>query len=170
MDNMTEEKEKSRMATGKEEHFFHIPEGMVIIREGEVNLDMYKIIKGNVEIYSDYGTENEVLLGILGKDTCFGEFGLLLRKPAIYTIIAYSDLIVERVTEGTIGDFIQENHDSVLQIMKNMANTMMIMQHQISQLSSELDEKNKVNKQVITKSAELIRRYVYGKTKEENGK
>ncbi len=75
---------------------------------------MYKIQKGNVEIYSGYGTENEVLLGLLGEGACFGEFGLLLHKPAIYTVIAYSSLILERVTEGTIGDFIQENHESVL--------------------------------------------------------
>lgn len=34
-----------------------IPEGTVIIREGEVNMDMYKIISGNAEIYTGYGTD-----------------------------------------------------------------------------------------------------------------
>ena len=119
-----------------------VPAGTMILKEGEVNLDMYKIVAGHVEMYTGYGTDNEVLIGILGPDTCFGEFGILTGRPAIYTIITYSDAKILRVTEGLMGDFIQENKDSILKIMKNMANNMMRMQHQIYQLSQELAEKN----------------------------
>ena len=115
------------------------PAETLILREGEVNLDMYKIIQGRAEMYTGYGTDKEVLLGIIGPGACFGELGLLLQAKAIYTIIAYTDVYAIRVTEDRMGNFIQDNHTTILQIMKNMANTIAIMQHQIMSLQEELN-------------------------------
>ncbi|MBP3197719.1 MAG: cyclic nucleotide-binding domain-containing protein [Butyrivibrio sp.] len=115
------------------------PAESLILKEGEVNLDMYKIIQGRAEMYIGYGTDHELLVGIIGPGACFGEMGLLMEAPAIYTIIAYSDVYAIRVTLDRIGNFIQENHSSILQIMRNMAKTMMVMQHQISYLTKELN-------------------------------
>lgn len=119
-----------------------VPEGMVILKEGEVNLDMYKLVEGNVEMYVGYGTEDEILVGILGPGACFGEFGLLLKKPAIYTIVSFSPVKIIRVTEGTMGDFVAENHDCIVRMMKNMAGMMLNMTLNIQQLRQELDEKD----------------------------
>jgi CRP-like cAMP-binding protein len=119
---------------------YDVPEGTLILKEGEINLDMYKIVSGHVEMYTGYGTDNEVLIGMVGPGACFGEFGILTGQPAIYTIIAYSDVRIIRVTEGLMGQFIEENRDDILKIMKNMAANMMRMQHQINQLSQELEE------------------------------
>lgn len=119
---------------------YEIPPDTMILREGEINLDMYKIVSGHVEMYTGYGTPNEVLIGLLGPGTCFGEFGILTGQPAIYTIITYSKTKILRVTEGLMDDFIQENKDDILQIMRNMATNMTRMQHQINQLSRELEE------------------------------
>ncbi len=135
------------------------PEGIVILKEGEVNLDMYKILKGNVELYTGYGTKDEVLIGLLGPGACFGEFGLLLEKPAIYTVVAFSEVYAVRVTEGQMGDFVQENHSTIIQIMKNMANTMMVMQHQISQLSHEVSRLSDKRDNEIAMRKELLRNY-----------
>lgn len=159
---MTGEKSNEQTINNKKQ-IITFSAGEFVLREGEINDEMFKILSGNVELYIGYGTENEVLLGILGKGDCFGEFGLLLHKPAIYTAIAYSDLILFKVTEGKIGDFIMENHASVLQIMRSMADTMLIMQHQLTQLNEELDEKNKTNMRIVGKNKELLRRYVQGK-------
>ena len=119
---------------------YEVPEGVTILNEGEVNLDMYKILSGHVEMYMGYGTDNEVLIGMLGPGACFGEFGLLTGQPAIYTIITYSTTKILRVTEALMTDFMTQNPDSILQIMKNMANNMMKMQHQVNQFSRELAE------------------------------
>ena len=135
------------------------PAGSLILQEKEVNLDMYKILKGHVEIYTGYRTDNEVIIGIIGPGSCFGEFGLLLQKPAIYTVIAFDDVYAIRVTEGQMGDFVQENHSSIIQIMKNMANTMLAMQYQISQLSSELNELKKGSFDEKQNQKDLLRTY-----------
>lgn len=137
---------------------YDVPQGMTILKEGEINLDMYKILKGHVEMYTGYGTENEVLLGLLGPGTCFGEFGILTKKPAIYTIIAYSNLKILRVTEELMMDFMKANPENVLQIMKNMANNMMRMQHQIGQLTTEIAElSNDLNNSENYKTSDMIK-------------
>ena len=123
---------------------YEVPAGTTILKEGEINLDMYKIVSGYVEMYTGYGTDNEILIGILGPGICFGEFGILTGEPAIYTIITYSDTKMLRVTEGLMGEFIEDNRDSIIQIMRNMANNMLRMQHQITQLSEELQSSNRV--------------------------
>ncbi len=140
----------------------HFPAETMILQEGEVSLDMYKIIQGRCEMYMGYGTDKEVLIGIIGPGACFGEMGLLMQAPAIYTIIAYSDVYAIRVTEGRIAGFIQENHSSVLQIMKNMAGTMMIMQRQILELSQELATVTKKENTDITDLKKELLKHCYG--------
>lgn len=119
---------------------YEIPEGIPVLKEGELNLDMYKIVSGHVEMYTGYGTDKEILIGIIGPGACFGEFGILTGRPAIYTIITYSKTKLLRITSDFMDKFMEENKDDILQIMKNMASNMMRMQHQINQLSQELEE------------------------------
>ncbi len=98
-----------------------IPAGTVIIQEGEVNMDMYKIIGGHAELYSGYGTDREAILGILSKGKYFGELGLLAEKPSIYTVVAYDELYLLRITMYNIEDYIQKNFHDIYEIMKGMA-------------------------------------------------
>ena len=119
------------------------PAESVILREGEVNLDMYKIIKGNAEVYVGYGTKQESLLGILGPQSCFGELGLLCGEPSIYTVVAYSDLYAMRITEEALEDFVETNRHTIVEIMRNMADTMMTLRFQIDLLLKEVQEGKK---------------------------
>ncbi len=115
-------------------------EGSVILKEGEISGAMYKILNGHAEIYTGYGTEKETIIGIIGKQKCFGEFGLLLKKPDIYTVVAYSDLLVMKITEEYIAEFINNNPKNILDMMTNMANTIMIMRLQMDLMQDELAE------------------------------
>ena len=138
---------------------FH--EDDIVLREGERNEAMFKILSGHVEVYLAYGTKSETLLGILGKGECFGEFGLLLQEKSPYTIKAYSELILYRVTEDKIDEFISENHVNILQMMKSMAGTMILMQSHINQLTQELNEKHKINSHIVNRNKEMLKRYLY---------
>ncbi|MCR5267581.1 MAG: cyclic nucleotide-binding domain-containing protein [Lachnospiraceae bacterium] len=139
--------------TGK---LFELAAGTPVLSEGEVNLDMYKIVKGHAELYINYGTDRETLIGILGPNACFGEFGLLLEKPAIYTVIAYSDLLLLRITKGDMGDFIEQNHRSIFEIMQNMALTMLAMHKQIGMLIEDIN----ANKPIDPKDAGEIQKTI----------
>ena len=133
------------------------PETM-ILKEGEVNLDMYKILTGHVEVYVSHGTPMETLVGVLGPKSCFGEFGLLLQEPAIYTIIAFDRVTAIRITEGQLGDFVQDNHSYVIEIMRGMAKTMMKMRSQINLLASEIEEGVTPEKDNLTDAKRIARR------------
>jgi CRP-like cAMP-binding protein len=147
------------------------PQDSIILQEGEVNLDMYKILKGNAELYTGYGTDKELLLGIIGPSSCFGELGLLLHAPSIYTVVAFSDVYAMRVTEGEMGDFVQQNHKNIIEIMRNMANTMMVMQKQIDMMIEELIETGKQNETVIKEAERNVRGYaVYNPKNSFSGK
>ena len=138
-------------------------EGDVILREGELSNVMFKIIKGHAEIYIDYGKKQETLLKILGNNACFGEYGFLLKRPAIYTVIAHDDILVLKISEDNLSDFIMSNHQNVIDIMKNMANNMYMLRFQVDLLLNELeamgksDEKNVVNARKVSRALGMYR-------------
>ncbi len=119
-----------------------IPEGTVILKENEVNMDMYKIVQGSVEVYSGYGTDREAILGILSKDSYFGEIGLLAQKPAVYTVIAYSDVLVQRITMTEIDDYILHNHHDIVAIMQHMAESFYNMKYSMDMAVEDLELRN----------------------------
>ena len=121
-----------------------IPEGTVIIQEGEANMDMYKIVSGNAEVYIGYKTENEAILGIKSKDDYFGEMGLLTGgKPAIYTVVAYSDMVLMRITDKDIDEFILNNHMDVYRIMQHMAESMYGIKYGMDMYIKDIEESKK---------------------------
>ena len=136
-DKLTKE-ELVKAASGRIESF---AQDSIIIWEGMINPYMYKIIKGSAELYVGHGTPNETLVGVLGPQACFGEFGLLLKKPSIYTVVAFSELYLLRVGEADLESFVRENNKNVIDIMHNMANTMYAMSTQINLLVEELGSK-----------------------------
>ena len=131
----------------------------LVLREGETVPEMYQIIRGHAEIYTGYQTKEEVLLGIIGPQAVFGEFGLLLGRPSVYTVIAYSDLVLLRIGEGSLGSFIRDNQRKAIEIMRNMANTMMIMQQQISLFANELEAGRSPDPKTIKKARRNLRGY-----------
>jgi CRP-like cAMP-binding protein len=143
----------------KKSKIISFPEDSIVLKEGDVNPDMYKIIKGHAEVYVGYGTDNEALIGIIGPRACFGEYGLLLKKPAIYTVVAYSDLYLLRITEGEMADFIQENHNSIITIMRNMAGMMSTMRVQIDLLIKDLEKGKKPDTVTIQQLRRSMRGY-----------
>ena len=102
---------------------FTVPAGTILFQEGEVNMDMYKIIFGNVEMYTGYGTDKESILGIVGRGRFIGEMGLLAQKPSPYTVVAYKDVTLIRIQMGDIDAYIEHNHHDALELMKQMAET-----------------------------------------------
>ena len=122
----------------------------VIIREGELSDILFKIVKGHAEVYVGYGTNQEALIGIIGEKACFGELGMLLHEPSVYTVVAYSELFVLRVSEAEFDTFVRDNYTNIVDIMRNMAKTMLVMRYQINLLLKEIEAGRSPEKSVIT--------------------
>lgn len=142
-----------------------IPEGTVVLKEGETNDSMYKILSGNAEVYAGYGTASETVLGILSAGSYFGELGLLTGKPSIYTIVAFSDLILNRITMNEIDDYMAKNHHDMLAILTNMANTMFNLKFNLDLQLKELEklsgEKERPEDKGLV-SRQLLRYHIQG--------
>ncbi|MCR4605682.1 MAG: cyclic nucleotide-binding domain-containing protein [Eubacterium sp.] len=132
-----------------ESRIMKYPADTVIIREGELNKTLYKIVAGHAEVYVGYGTAQETLIGIIREKACFGEWGILLNEPSVYTIVAYSELFVMRITEDELGSFVQDNYTNIIDIMRNMAKTMLVMRCQIDLLLKEIEAGKKPETSVI---------------------
>ena len=65
------------------QRIIEVPEGSMILKEGEVNLDMYKILSGHAEIYAAF---------ISGRIIAFGTLGSC-RKQSIYLICSHYIII-----------------------------------------------------------------------------
>lgn len=118
--------------------FIQIPADTVIIREGEKNDDMYKIISGRAICNINNGTDSEYLLGSLSEGKTFGEYSLLTDNPGIYTVTAYSDMLLLRISRSDFEDFIQMNAANSVNIMRNMAAMIKVLKVNIDMLNEEL--------------------------------
>ena len=118
--------------------FVKIPADTIILREGEKNDDMYKIISGRAICNINNGTNSEYLLGSLNEGKTFGEYSLLTDNPGIYTVTAYSDMLLLRISRNDFEDFIQMNAANSVNIMRNMAAMMRVMRVNIDMLNGEL--------------------------------
>ncbi|MCR5774549.1 MAG: cyclic nucleotide-binding domain-containing protein [Lachnospiraceae bacterium] len=147
------------MEDNRKQQLCRFSAGEVIIREGDNDTDLYRIISGKAELYIDHGTEKEILLGIIKENACFGEFGLLLKAPAIYTVVAYSDILAMKITEGAMGDFIRENHQYVMSIMQNMARFMVNMKYHIDMLVDDLEHCGEGERKEVHDAKRILRSY-----------
>ena len=96
-------------------------ENDVIVKEGELYTEMYKLVSGKAAVYINYGEEDEYLLGVLSEQQCFGETSILSKKPALYTVVAFSDVLLMRITEEEFEDFIKNNSKNAMDMIRNLA-------------------------------------------------
>ncbi len=152
MDALTQEgMDKQRMQTFRADE--------VIMREGEVCDAMYKILSGSVAVYVRYGEEDEHLIGIYSKSSCFGEMNVLSEQPGAYTVIAYDDVLLVRITKDFLEDFIRSNPRNAVDIMRNMGHTITVMQKNIDLLLDDLNEKQDLNRRRTQELRDKISQY-----------
>ena len=134
-------REELKHTVMRQAKFIQIPADTVIIREGETNDDMYKIISGRAICAINHGTDEEYLLGSLKEGKTFGEYSLLSDNPGIYTVTAYSDMLLLRISRSEFEDFIQMNAGNSVNIMRNMAAMLRVLKVNIDMLNEELHPK-----------------------------
>ncbi|MBQ4432322.1 MAG: cyclic nucleotide-binding domain-containing protein, partial [Synergistaceae bacterium] len=101
-----------------------------------------KIVSGRALCFVNYGTDDEYLLGSLKEGKTFGEYSLLTGKPGIYTVTAYTDMLLMRIGRGDFTKFIETNAGNSVNIMQNMAAMMNVMKVNIDMLNGELHAQN----------------------------
>lgn len=122
----------------KQSAMLRFREDEIILRQGGLEREMYKIISGKAAVYFNFGKPDEYLVGILSEQRCFGELSLLCSKPSIYTVVAFGDVLVLRITEENFSEFIKQNPKNAIDIMKNLANTIATLSMNLNMLTEDL--------------------------------
>lgn len=136
--------------------------GEIIMREGENYDEMYKVVSGAVEVYIRYGERDEHLIGIYSKSKCFGEMNVLSNQASLYTVVAFDEVLLMRITKEYLEEFIRNNPKNAIDIMKNMVHTTTVMQKNIDLLLDDLYDKNDTNKRRTEEIRQKIMQYSAG--------
>ncbi|MCI9138058.1 MAG: cyclic nucleotide-binding domain-containing protein [Lachnospiraceae bacterium] len=131
----------------------------IIMKEGGTYEEMYKIVSGSVAVYVRYGEKEEHLIGIYSKPKCFGEAHVLSSQPGIYTVVAYDEVLLMRITKDSLEEFIRNNPKNAIDIMQNMVHTNLLMQKNINLLLDDIYEKQDINRRRTEDIKNKIKRY-----------
>ena len=112
-------------------------EGSIILHEGEKSLALYKILSGKVALYINYGRENEYFVGIVGEQKCVGDVSLFSGKPSPHTAVALTDVMIMQITPDQLEGFIVKNTHNAMDIMNNMAKSIMMLSSNINLMTEE---------------------------------
>lgn len=112
-------------------------EDSIILREGEESPALFKILSGKVALYINYGKENEYFVGIAGEQKCVGEVSLLSGKPSPHTAVALTDVMTMQITSDQLEGFIVKNTHNAMDIMNNMAKSIMMLSGNINLMTEE---------------------------------
>lgn len=124
-------------------------EDEIIVKEGQVTLEMYKILSGKVAAYINYGEENESLLGIFDEQRTFGESGMLCERPCMYTVVALEETLVMRVTIDEFDEFINNNNQNARNVIKNLAREVAVMRCNLDMIMDEYEHNAEAEKMNI---------------------
>lgn len=115
-------------------------EDSVIIKEGEINNELYKNVSGKAALYMHYGKPNEFLVGILPEQRYFGEIGFLTQTPSPFSIVAVTDVMIMRVKREEFEDFIVRNPKNTIDIMTHMAQNTVTLNKHVDLILEELEQ------------------------------
>lgn len=68
---------------------------------------------------------------------CFGEYSALTGNPNIYTVVAFSDMLVMKITKEDLITFVEMNAKNAIDIMENTARMLNVMAINIEIIRSE---------------------------------
>ena len=148
IDKVSDEDIQKLLMNVDKANIIRFSEDEIVLREGEINKDIYKIISGHAVYYFNYGTDRELVVGGLKEGNMFGEYSLLTGKPGIYTVVAESELLLLRVSWSEIEKFVSMDSSNFKDIMSHMAKMLNVMKinteilYEDISASENLPEKN----------------------------
>ncbi len=92
--------------------------GDLILKQGDLGSNAYRILKGEVEVFFTQGHER-VVLGQLGPGEIFGEMGMIEDKPRSASVEALHPTEVEVVTPALFNQYILSKPDQLVPYLKS---------------------------------------------------
>lgn len=112
----------------------------IIVKQGDTNRCLYKVVSGSVALYLNYGTDYEYLIGVLSFPECFGEMTVLSARPCPYTVVAFNDVQILCIPQENFDKFIESDYKNAIIIMRTMAKSIVMMNMNMSLLLEEMKD------------------------------
>ncbi len=119
--------------------------GEVIIKEGDKGNTFFQLLEGKVAVYQNYGKADEVQVAIIEQGQYFGEMAVIENYPRSSTVVAEGDVKVDEIAAEELNEYIAQNPDKILSIMKVFGNRITSMTADYNEAKKALDEARKAN-------------------------
>lgn len=96
-------------------------DGEVIIREGDAGNTFFQLLEGKAKVVRNYEEDDQVEIATLEEGQYFGEMAVIEDYPRNSTIIADGDVKVLEIAKEELNDYMAQNPDKILAIMKVLA-------------------------------------------------
>ncbi|MEO5333111.1 MAG: cyclic nucleotide-binding domain-containing protein [Magnetococcus sp. YQC-5] len=116
-------------------------DGEAIIREGEPGECLYVILEGRVEVLVDNESNDPFRLGVMEKDSFFGEMALFADAPRVATVRALGPVRVMTVDKRGFLRWMAEDPSFSVRIMVKMAERIRTLIAEVIRLRKALQER-----------------------------
>jgi len=94
----------------------HYPEGVLVVRRGDMDVGLHIVVEGEVSIVRD-----DVELAVLPRGGFFGEISTMLEEPAVADVVSRSPLRCLVLRSGVVDELLLANPRLTLHMLKTEA-------------------------------------------------
>lgn len=99
----------------------------VIIKEGDTGDTFFRLVEGNVGVYTNYGKKEQFRVAFLKAGDYFGEMGMIDGSPRSATIVAERTVRVQELSQKDLDTLFDENPEEIYKFLKHLANKLQAM-------------------------------------------
>lgn len=114
--------------------------GEVIIKQGDTGNTFFQLLEGKVGVYKNYEQADQVQVAILEHGQYFGEMAVIENYPRSTTVVAEGDVKVIEIAAEELNEYISQNPDKILEIMKLLGKRIDAMTNDYNEAKKVLDE------------------------------
>ncbi|MCR5327490.1 MAG: cyclic nucleotide-binding domain-containing protein [Saccharofermentans sp.] len=120
-------------------------DGEIIIKEGDTGSTFFQLLEGKAAVYKNYGKDDQVQIAIFEPGQYFGEMAVIESYPRSATVVAEGGAKVFEIEVDGLTDYIKENPDKILVIMKLLGGRIKTMTEDCNEAKTVLDGIRKAN-------------------------
>ncbi|WP_034447946.1 cyclic nucleotide-binding domain-containing protein [Butyrivibrio sp. AE2032] len=114
--------------------------GEIIIKQGDTGNTFFQLLEGKVGVYKNYDQADQVQVAILEQGQYFGEMAVIENYPRSTTVVAEGDVKVIEIAAEELNEYISQNPDKILEIMKLLGKRIDAMTNDYNEAKKVLDE------------------------------
>ena len=115
--------------------------GEIIIKEGDEGKTFFQLLEGKAKVYRNYEEEDDrIEIATLEAGQYFGEMAVIENFPRNSSVVADGDVKVDEIDAGELNEYMAQNPDKILAIMKVLGSRIKKMDEEFIEVKKARDE------------------------------